>query len=69
MAKRGKGLLVALGLGDPKDEESGDSELCDDILQAVRDKDSMALGDALDAYIGDYLDKLRGDEDDEDDEY
>lgn len=72
MAKK-KGLLVALGLGDESkgddDESSGDG-LCGDILQAIKDEDKGALREALDAYIGDYIDGLRGDEDnDSDDDY
>jgi len=67
VAKKGKGLLVALGLGDESEggESSGDG-LCGDILQAVKDEDKGALRESLDAYIGDYLDGLRGDDEDDD---
>ena len=66
MAKK-KGLLVALGLGDEAtdDEDSGNG-LRNDVMQAIKDEDESALGEALDAYIGDYLDGLRDkDSDDE----
>ena len=67
MAKK-KGLLVALGLGDEAtdDEDSGNG-LRNDVMQAIKDEDESALGEALDAYIGDYIDGLR--DKDSDDEY
>jgi hypothetical protein len=70
MAKDGKGLLVALGLGDESEgDESNKDSLCGDILKAIEDKDKGDLSEALDAYIGDYIDGLRGDEDDDSDDY